>query len=85
MCLGIPGQIISISDSVNSMAAVEISGVRRDVNIICIVEKGKVPNDYIGCWALVHVGFAMSLLDEEEAQHTLQLLEQLGELQELLP
>ncbi len=82
MCLGIPGQIVSISDAANSMAMVDVSGVQREVNILCVMEEGKRPQDYVGQWVLVHVGFAMSHLDEEEAQRTLELLAELGELQE---
>ncbi|MAR91686.1 MAG: HypC/HybG/HupF family hydrogenase formation chaperone [Pseudomonadales bacterium] len=84
MCLGIPGRIVEITDAENSMALVDVSGVRREVNILCVVEEGKPAQEYIGEWVLVHVGFAMSHLDEEEARHTLQLLEELGELQEHL-
>jgi len=84
MCLGIPGQIVAISDEANSMAMVDVSGVQREVNIMCIVEGDKTPQDYIGEWVLVHVGFAMSHLDEVEAQHTLELLAELGELQDEL-
>lgn len=82
MCLGIPGQIVAISDNDNSMAMVDVSGVQREVNILCVMEEGKKPQDYVGAWVLVHVGFAMSHLDEAEAQRTLQLLAQLGEFQE---
>jgi hydrogenase expression/formation protein HypC len=84
MCLGIPGQIVAISDPANSLAMVDVSGVQREVNIMCIVEAGKQAQDYIGEWVLVHVGFAMSHLDEAEAQHTLALLAELGELQDEL-
>ena len=84
MCLGVPGQIISISDEANHMAMVDVSGVQREVNIMCVVEADKTPQDIIGEWVLVHVGFAMSHLDEEEAQRTLALLAGLGEFQEEL-
>ena len=84
MCLGSPGQIVSISDADNSMAMVDVSGVQREVNIMCIVEPNTNAQDYIGEWVLVHVGFAMSHLDEEEAQRTLALLQELGEFQEEL-
>ncbi len=70
MCLGIPGQIIEIVDDVNHIAKVEVSGVRRNVNIGVIRDEGIAPGD----WVLIHVGFAMSKLDEREAQETLQLL-----------
>jgi len=84
MCLGIPGRIVAITDAEGCQAMVEVSGVQREVNIICIVEPDKTPDDYLGDWVLVHVGFAMSRLDEEEARRTLALLAELGELQEAM-
>lgn len=84
MGLGIPGQIVAISDAANHMAMVDVSGVQREVNIMCIVEPNTTAQDYVGEWVLVHVGFAMSHLDEEEAQRTLALLQELGEFQEEL-
>ena len=84
MCLGIPGQIVAISDAANHMAMVDVSGVQREVNIMCIVEPNTTAQDYVGEWVLVHVGFAMSHQDEEEAQRTLALLQELGEFQEEL-
>ena len=80
MCLGIPGQIVSISHAQHKLGMVDVGGVGREINLACIVEKGKHVNDYIGAWVLVHVGFAMSLIDEVEAARTLELLQQLGEL-----
>ena len=82
MCLGIPGQIVEIIDPEQQMARVDVSGVRRPVNIACITGDGRSPDDCVGDWVLVHVGFAMSRIDEEEAAKTLAILEQLGELQE---
>jgi hydrogenase expression/formation protein HypC len=75
MCLGIPGQILEIVDEANDIAKVEVSGVRRNINV------GLVRPDGIGQgdWVLVHVGFAMSKLDEQEAQETLALLRELGD------
>lgn len=84
MCLGIPGQISAITDAKRSLAKVNIGGVLREVNIACIVEEGMDLSSYIGAWVLVHVGFAMSRIDEEEAQRTLQILEELGEMQQEL-
>ncbi|KKD62465.1 hydrogenase assembly protein HupF [Grimontia sp. AD028] len=83
MCLGIPGQIIGIQDEANCIATVEISGVRRPVNIACVLS-GENPHETIGEWVLVHVGFAMSKIDSEEAEKTLTLLAEIGELQEEL-
>ena len=81
MCLGIPGQITAIVDAANLLAKVEVGGVKRDVNIACIVDDGQPLEHYIGAWVLVHVGFAMSLLDEAEAARTLALLAELGDMQ----
>ncbi|HIF17816.1 MAG TPA: HypC/HybG/HupF family hydrogenase formation chaperone [Cycloclasticus sp.] len=82
MCLGIPGQIIEIIDADNLLAKVDVAGVKRPVNIACIVSDDHTAQDCIGDWVLVHVGFAMSIIDEEEAIKTLALLEELGEVQE---
>ena len=81
MCLGIPGQIVEIIDASQQLARVDISGIRRPVNIACITD-GEPPEACVGKWVLVHVGFAMSLIDEEEAQKTLQLLAGLDEANE---
>ena len=81
MCLGIPGQITAIVDAANLVAKVDVGGVKRDVNIACIVDDGQALAQYIGAWVLVHVGFAMSLLDEAEATRTLALLAELGDMQ----
>ncbi|MDD1780704.1 HypC/HybG/HupF family hydrogenase formation chaperone [Enterovibrio sp. ZSDZ35] len=83
MCLGIPGTIIGIEDEANCIAMVEISGVRRPVNIACVLN-GESPHQCVGEWVLVHVGFAMSRIDSEEAHKTLTLLAEIGELQEEL-
>jgi len=80
MCLGIPGQIVEIADPARKLAVVDVSGVRREVNVICIEGDGSV-EDLVGCWVLIHVGFAMSRIDEAEARATLDLLHQLGEAQ----
>ena len=82
MCLGIPGRIVAITDAARQMAMAEISGVRREVNVACIAE-GPL-EALVGEWALIHVGFAMSLIDPDEAERTLQALRDLGEAQEAL-
>ncbi|QQE65550.1 hypothetical protein GFS31_22380 [Leptolyngbya sp. BL0902] len=79
MCLGIPGQIQSISDPVNQLAIVDISGVRRPVNIACIVDDDHPLESCVGEWVLVHVGFALNRIDPDEAAATLVLLDQLAE------
>ena len=74
MCLGIPGQIIEIVDDANNIAKVEVSGVRRNVNVALVRPEGIGPGD----WVLIHVGFAMSKIDEAEAQETLGVLQTMG-------
>lgn len=84
MCLGIPGQIIEISDAKQSMAKVDVAGIQREVNIACIIDENLPIEKLIGEWVLVHVGFAMSHIDAEEARKTLQLLTELSELEDEL-
>jgi hydrogenase expression/formation protein HypC len=81
MCVGIPGRIVSVDDPDNMTATVDVCGVRRRVNIACIVDDSHPPKACLGDWVLVHVGFAMSRIDEAEAQETLRLLEELAEMQ----
>jgi hydrogenase expression/formation protein HypC len=81
MCLGIPAQVIRIDDAERMLATVEVAGVRRQVNIICIVDDEHPPESCIGDWVLLHVGFAMSRIDEAQAAATLRILSQLGEMQ----
>jgi hydrogenase expression/formation protein HypC len=84
MCLGIPGQIIEITDAERLLAKVDVSGVKREVNIACIVSDDHPVSACIADWVLVHVGFAMSRIDEDEANQTLKILEELGEVQQEL-
>lgn len=81
MCLGIPGRIVKIDDATKMLATVDIGGVRRQVNIACIVDEEHPVLSCVGDWVLVHVGFAMSRLDEAEAAETLKILTELGEAQ----
>ena len=81
MCLGIPGQIVELSPDEPSLAIVDVGGVRRAVNIACIVDEDHPPESCMGDWVLIHVGFAMSRIDEHEAQRTLDLLVELGDVQ----
>jgi hydrogenase expression/formation protein HypC len=74
MCLGIPGQIIEFVDEANHIAKVNVSGVRRNISVALVRPDGIAPGD----WVLIHVGFAMSKIDEREAQETLDLLRQMG-------
>lgn len=82
MCLGIPGQIVEVTDADRLMAMADVSGVKREVSVACVVD-GPLEN-LIGKWALIHVGFAMSIIDEDEAAETLEALRGLGEAQETL-
>ena len=70
MCLGIPGQIVKINNTNDKLATVNIGGVERQINIACIVDEEHPPQSCIGEWVLVHVGFAMNRIDEEEAAET---------------
>jgi hydrogenase expression/formation protein HypC len=80
MCLGIPGQIVALIDAADAMAMVEVGGVRRPVNVSFILDD-RPAEACIGEWVLVHVGFAMSRIDADEAARTLALLQELGEMQ----
>jgi hydrogenase expression/formation protein HypC len=75
MCLGIPGQIVEIVDDANSIAKVDVSGVKRNVSVALVRSEGIAPGE----WVLIHVGFAMSKIDEQEAQETLQTLREMGD------
>ena len=83
MCLGIPGQLVAVTDAERQMMMADVSGVRRAVNVACVLGNSG-PEDLIGSWVLIHVGFAMSLIDEAEAAATLEALQGLGEAQETL-
>ena len=72
MCLGIPGQIIQVADSALQLAVVDVCGVKREVNISLICQDD--PKPLVGKWVLVHVGFAMTIIDEEEAKQTQEAL-----------
>ena len=77
MCLAIPGQIIAVVDEHNRLAKVEVAGVTRTVSIGLLDgdDGGAGPGD----WVLIHVGFAISKIDEDEAQATRRLLADMGE------
>jgi len=81
MCLGIPGCIVRINDAANMTATVDVCGVRRQINISCIVDDSHPVDACVGDWVLVHVGFAMSRIDAAEAAATLKILTELGEMQ----
>ncbi len=75
MCLGIPGQIVEFVHETNHIAKIDVNGVRRNVNVGLVIANGLD----IGDWVLVHVGFALSKIDEDEARETLMFLESLGQ------
>ena len=76
MCLAIPGKIVEIVDPENHIAKVNVGGVKRNVNV------GMLDDVIVGDYVLVHVGFAMSKVDEREAEETLRLLQELGSYEE---
>ncbi|CAN5201026.1 HypC/HybG/HupF family hydrogenase formation chaperone [soil metagenome] len=76
MCLGLPGQIVAADHVEHHSATVDVSGVQREVNVGLLVTGGETVS--VGDWVLVHVGFAMAKIDEDEAKATLELVKQLG-------
>jgi hydrogenase expression/formation protein HypC len=82
MCLGIPGLIVEVDDPARKLAIVDVGGVRRRVNIACIVDDAHPAAACVGDWVLLHVGFAMSRIDAGEAARTLALLTELGQAQD---
>ena len=76
MCLAIPGRVVEIVDESGDIAKVEVGGVRRNINV-ALLDAVRV-GDYV----LIHVGFALSKVDEHEAAETLRLLEELGSYQD---
>ena len=77
MCLAIPGQVVEVTDEVNRLAKVDVAGVQRNVNIGLLDADGDPAGP--GDWVLIHVGFALSKVDEEEARSTLRMLEGMGQ------
>jgi len=77
MCLAIPGKIIEIVDEANHIAKVDVSGVKRRINFGLLADEGVRVGDYV----LIHVGFAMSKIDEREAEETVRFLQELGQYQ----
>lgn len=80
MCLGIPGRIVEILDEDLMLAKASVGGVKRNINIGLVHGDGERVE--VGDWVLIHVGFAMSKLDEGEARSTLRALEEIGEAYE---
>jgi hydrogenase expression/formation protein HypC len=76
MCLAIPGKVIEIDATVSPiMGKVSFGGIKKEV---CLE---LVPEVQVGNYVIVHVGFAISMMDEEEAQETLKLIDQMNDLE----
>jgi len=75
MCLGIPGEVVELVDENRHLAKVDVAGVRRNVNIGLLEDENVAPGD----WVLIHVGFAMAKIDEDEAQRALEGLQLMGQ------
>ena len=75
MCLGIPGEIVELMDDRPDLAKVDVSGVKRAINIGLLEDEKLEPGD----WVLIHVGFALSKIDEQEAKAALDFLEGIGQ------
>jgi hydrogenase expression/formation protein HypC len=75
MCLGIPGEIIELLPDRTDLAKVDVSGVKRSINIGLLENESLQPGD----WILIHVGFALSKIDEREAKAALDFLEGIGQ------
>lgn len=75
MCLGIPGQVVEFLPGTDQLARVDVTGVTRNINVGLVREEGLE----VGDWVLIHVGFALSIIDEDEAARTLDGLKMMGE------
>jgi hydrogenase expression/formation protein HypC len=75
MCLGIPGEVVELMDDGRDLARVNVAGVRRAINIGLLEGEELHPGD----WVLIHVGFALSKIDEAEAAAALEFLEGIGQ------
>jgi hydrogenase expression/formation protein HypC len=79
MCLGIPGQVVEIRDPVSHVGVVDVEGVRREISLSLLSDTSGC-DVTVGDWVLVHVGFAMAQIDEQEAAQTLAALRALGDV-----
>lgn len=75
MCLGIPGKVIEITNTEEHLGMVDVGGILREVNLNCVVQ-GQ-PESLVNRWVLIHVGFALCLIDEREARKTLEILDEM--------
>ena len=78
MCLAIPGRVVEVLDDANRLALIDVAGVKRSVNVGLLDGDGGAIGVHAGEWVLIHVGFALSRIDEREALATLELLQQMG-------
>jgi hydrogenase expression/formation protein HypC len=78
VCLAIPGRVVKVLDDANQLAQVDVAGVRRTVNVGLLADGVGGESALPGQWVLIHVGFALSRIDEREALATLELLQQMG-------
>lgn len=82
MCIGIPGQIVALDQHQPQHAWADVCGVQREVNIALVCREGEPKEAMLGCWVLIHVGFAMSRLDQQEAEDMLAALQAMGEVEQ---
>jgi len=78
VCLAIPGRVVEVPDETNQLALIDVAGVRRTVNIALLDGGEEGPGALVGQWVLIHVGFALSKIDTQEALATLELLQEMG-------
>lgn len=76
MCLGVPGTIVEILPDDGLMAVADINGIHREINLACVADNTEAAKKLIGAWVLIHVGFAMAIIDEAQARQTLAILSQ---------
>lgn len=81
MCIGTPAQLIALDDNQPDIGIIAVGGTRREVDLSLIGSCDENGQSRLGQWVLVHVGFAMSVLDEQQAKETLATLEQMSELE----
>ncbi len=77
MCLGVPGKIISITNAEDGLGIVDVAGIQREVNLACVMREP--PDSLLGRWVVIHVGFALTLIDEAEAKASLSVLQAMAE------
>lgn len=78
MCIGVPGQISAID---GNQAKVDVCGIQRDVDLTLVGNTDETGHSRLGQWVLVHVGFAMSVINEEEARETLAALQNMYDVE----